>query len=297
MRGHVADRELLLSLDGELPPRRQSRVARHVDSCTACRDRAAGLRLAMQDVVAGYRAVHRHVPRGSHAAGRARLEQALNVAVAARPSWLDGVAAVVGPAPLRVLGIAACVILVCAVALVAARVTSRPVTGVVAAGALPESVLTPGAVSPLTAAELCHGVRPSRLVTEAVRQQVLRAYGMEHVSTAAYELDALITPELGGSTDAANLWPQRYQSPVWNARVKDELERLLPEMVCSGRITLAEAQREIASDWVAAYKRHFRTDVPLLAHTGPAADEDDELVFVSGGPVATQAAFVAASGR
>jgi hypothetical protein len=73
-----------------------------------------------------------------------------------------------------------------------------------------------------------------------------------------------------------NLWPQRYESPVWNARVKDELEQLLPTLVCSNQVELRLAQGEIARDWVAAYKRYFKTDVPLLAHRGaPIADEDD----------------------
>src|SRR5262245_29543229 len=36
---HPDDRELLLSLDGELPARDQRLVARHLTSCSACRDR------------------------------------------------------------------------------------------------------------------------------------------------------------------------------------------------------------------------------------------------------------------
>jgi hypothetical protein len=118
---------------------------------------------------------------------------------------------------------------------------------------------------------------------------------MEHVPAAAFELDALITPELGGSTDPANLWPQRYQSPVWNARIKDELERLLPEKVCRQEMTLAQAQQEIAADWVAAYKRHFRTEVPLQAHLRPAEDDGPELLYVTEPVVAQVAAFRVAS--
>jgi hypothetical protein len=70
-----------------------------------------------------------------------------------------------------------------------------------------------------------------------------------------------------------------YASPVWNARVKDELERLLPEMVCRGQVDLARAQREIATDWVAAYKHYFNTDAPLQAHVGAPLAEDSELEF------------------
>ncbi len=102
---------------------------------------------------------------------------------------------------------------------------------------------------------------------------------MENVSTRTYELDALITPELGGTTEPENLWPQRYESPVWNARVKDELEQLLPKLVCSSRVDLAQAQQDIATDWVAAYKRYFKTDAPLQAHRGAPMADDDDLEF------------------
>ncbi len=70
-------------------------------------------------------------------------------------------------------------IAVCAAALIALRSMTEPTVGGMPPGALPEPSLTPGAVSELTTAELCNGVRPSRLVTEAVRQQVLHAYRME----------------------------------------------------------------------------------------------------------------------
>ena len=152
-----------------------------------------------------------------------------------------------------------------ALVLVAVMLTgSRTAEQVVAAPALPVAAFTPGAVSGLTAIELCAGIRPSRLVTDSARWQVLRAYGMEDVPASTYELDALITPELGGTTDPLNLWPQPYASPVWNARVKDELERLLPQLVCSNHLALAQAQQDIATDWVAAYKRYFKTETPLL---------------------------------
>ena len=112
-----------------------------------------------------------------------------------------------------------------------------------------------------------------------MREQVLNAYGMKHVPADQYELDYLITPELGGATDARNLWPQAYASPIWNARVKDELERLLPQLVCSQRLDLQTAQRDMAADWIAAYKKYFNTDQPLRAHRGPAGDDDDDEVY------------------
>jgi hypothetical protein len=50
--------------------------------------------------------------------------------------------------------------------------------------------------------------------------------------------------------------------------VKDALENRLREMVCDGSLDLAEAQREIAGNWIAAYKKYFQTDRPLPEHCG-----------------------------
>jgi hypothetical protein len=44
--------------------------------------------------------------------------------------------------------------------------------------------------------------------------------------------------------------------PVWNAERNDELEWRLRELVCSGAVDIAEAQRAIAEDWTEAYKRY-----------------------------------------
>jgi hypothetical protein len=83
---------------------------------------------------------------------------------------------------------------------------------------------------------------------------------------------------LGGVADARNLWPERYDSGVWNARVKDDLEALLPRMVCDGALELQVAQREIAGDWIAAYKKYFKTDRPIARQAG-RVDDDDEILF------------------
>lgn len=281
MQGHVNDHELILSWDSELSRQHQSDVTRHLESCAVCREKADRMRSAMESLATLDQAT------GEAAAPaidyrRVRLDAALREAEAAPPSWSAALAATL-PVLSATRGVAIAVVAValCATAFMTVRTARGPAVASVGRGGLPESSLTPGAVSQLTTAELCNGVRPSRLVTETVRQQVLHAYGMQGVSADAYELDALVTPELGGSTDAANLWPQRYQSSVWNARVKDELEELLPELVCSDQMTLADAQREIATDWVAAYQRHFKTEMPLRAHTTGAPVDDEELLFVA----------------
>jgi anti-sigma factor RsiW len=286
MSRHVDDHDLVLFVDGESPPAERSRVTQHLDACGRCREQAARLQSALHDVAVCYGTEH-DVPLRSPDYRRVRLEAALREAAAsAPPTWLaHGMRVSLS----RALA-AAVVVTAASVLLIGVRAAPEATVAGVPAGALPESSITPGAVSPLTAAELCNGVRPSRWVTESVRQQVVRAYGMEAVPDGAYELDALITPELGGSTDPANLWPQRYHSPVWNARVKDELERLLPELVCRRELTLARAQQEIAADWIAAYKRYFKTDAPLRAHLTPSLEDDDELLFVPVRPRAAPAA-------
>jgi hypothetical protein len=45
------------------------------------------------------------------------------------------------------------------------------------------------------------------------------------------------------------------------------LEDRLRQMVCDGQMDLATAQREIAINWIEAYKKYFKTDRPLT--TGP----------------------------
>lgn len=141
----------------------------------------------------------------------------------------------------------------------------RPHRGVaVEADALPVATLTPGATIEIAIGDVCAaGPEQPPEVDAAVRVAVLRSYGMEDVPPDEYELDYLITPQLGGAPDARNLWPQRYRERVWNAGVKDQLEDLLPRLVCDGRVDLRTAQRDIAADWVAAYRKYFQTAAPL----------------------------------
>ncbi len=63
---------------------------------------------------------------------------------------------------------------------------------------------------------------------------------------------------LGGTPyDRGNLWPEpRHAAGGWDADRKDELEARLAQLVCGGNLSLADAQREIARDWIAAYQRY-----------------------------------------
>ena len=129
---------------------------------------------------------------------------------------------------------------------------------------VPSPRLTPGAARTVDRKVLCNSTLPKNQLAPAdLRERVFRSYGITHPDPGKYEVDYLITPALGGADDIRNLWPQPYVSTVWNARVKDELEDRLRELVCDGRLDLAEAQRDISTDWIAAYKKYFQTDQPV----------------------------------
>jgi len=130
---------------------------------------------------------------------------------------------------------------------------------------LPDSKLTPGAVNPdATIKVICvpnytAGVDKNgnnvRNVPESVKKKVFAEYNIDPESDK-FEIDHLISLELGGSNDIKNLWPQSYTTEPWNAHKKDTLENKLHKLVCEKNISLKEAQKAISSDWTDAYKKY-----------------------------------------
>ncbi|MGE3997750.1 MAG: hypothetical protein AB7F37_19415 [Variibacter sp.] len=118
--------------------------------------------------------------------------------------------------------------------------------------------LTPGAVFPVTAAEVCRPgyAKSVRHVAGRTKALVYREYGIQDRRSAAYEIDHLISLGLGGSNDIRNLWPESLDTQPWNGRAKDRLEDRLHKLVCKGALSLDEAQAAIASDWIAAYQKY-----------------------------------------
>jgi len=113
-----------------------------------------------------------------------------------------------------------------------------------------DPVRTPGvlnpAVTPATIrATICrHGwtttVRPPVEYTNALKREQMRAYG-ETGPLSAYQEDHLISLELGGDpTDPRNLWPEPYP----RAAAVDQIENRLNDEVCSGSLSLRDAQVE-----------------------------------------------------
>ena len=74
-----------------------------------------------------------------------------------------------------------------------------------------------------------------------------------------YEVDHIVSLELGGSNVAANLYPEAARvGPGFH--VKDRLENRLHSLVCSGQMSLRHAQRGIAANWVVLYREVFGID-------------------------------------
>ncbi len=137
-------------------------------------------------------------------------------------------------------------------------------TGCVSQGGLPDPACTPGAIDPrvsiaTAAGTICTSgyaatVRPPVAVTDRIKREQMAAYGLQGQPLSAYELDHLISLELGGApADVANLWPEPWTGDG-NAHQKDAIETHLKRGVCSGAVSLADAQRMIATDWLAVYR-------------------------------------------
>ena len=119
----------------------------------------------------------------------------------------------------------------------------------------PDPRCTPGALDPGVTQASIHQticvrgwtstVRPPESVTEAEKRASMAAYGAAG-RLSAYEYDHFVPLELGGAVnDPRNLWPEPGASP----NPKDTVESDLRAAVCAGRMTLADAQRAIVSDW------------------------------------------------
>jgi hypothetical protein len=63
----------------------------------------------------------------------------------------------------------------------------------------------------------------------------------------------LISLELGGSNDISNLWPEAAD-PTPGFHQKDQVENYLHKQVCEGKLSLKQAQQEIATDWLRVYE-------------------------------------------
>ncbi len=130
-------------------------------------------------------------------------------------------------------------------------------SGCVAHGGLPDSACSPGAIFPdATVKDICTSGYSSsvRNVPTSEKNHAYAEYGIHSHHSGQYEVDHLISLELGGSNDIANLWPEAA-SPTPGFHQKDQVENYLHDQVCSGAVSLKDAQYEIATNWLAVYNR------------------------------------------
>lgn len=134
-----------------------------------------------------------------------------------------------------------------------------------AAGSLPDSACTPGAVLPnITADQVCSAGYEYTVpgLTDQERQAVYQEYGFTGPQYG-YVIDHLISVPLGGSNDIANLWvaPQGFEGDP-GFRLKQQLVVALQQQICFGPMPLIQAQQMLATNWVAAYQRYVEAQPP-----------------------------------
>ena len=260
---HLSDQILLLCADGELSARDAAQVADHLAACWTCRARRLEMETAVSDFVRVYRGTRETgipSPRGPR---DLLVAQMIALSRTQSGSWFSRVR---GNSLRFSLAIAGCA----GVLAVAASLVSTFWSGGEPVRAstlmLPDRHLTPGATVLMSRDEVCRATSiGNKPVPVALQREVFREYGIRSNADAprAYEVDYLITPALGGADDLRNLWPESYEATVWNAHVKDQLEDYLRDRVCTGALDLGKAQRDLAVNWIDAYKLYFHTDRPL----------------------------------
>jgi len=120
---------------------------------------------------------------------------------------------------------------------------------------VPNPTLTPGVAAITDAKRICATKwgKDERHVTPKMKREVCAQYHARNCPGKGWEIDHLISRELGGADDVRNLWPQ----PAPSFHQKDVLENLLHRKVCAGEISLADAQACLVDDWWACYQKYY----------------------------------------
>jgi hypothetical protein len=261
---HPSDPQLLLAVEGELSSNEEKAIRLHLDLCWKCRARRQEIESAITDFTRAHQQeLDGKLPPAAGPRALLKAQLAQMSAEAPRSNWF-------GHARRFDLAVAAaaCALAVFGVLLLRVLTTrqGRPLPQTVAVS-IPNPRLTPGAAILSSRQAVCALANTkNKTVSVALQKQVFEEYGIASVEPRAYEIDYLVTPALGGADDIRNLWPHSYSATAWNAGVKDDLEDRLREMVCNGSLDLTEAQKEIAQNWIAAYKKYFHTEQPLEQH-------------------------------
>ena len=134
--------------------------------------------------------------------------------------------------------------------------------------ALQDSACTPGAVLTTDTKVICVSgyTKTVRNVTTSTKKKVFKEYEIPWSLHSNYEVDHLISLEVGGSNDISNLWPESY-SIKNGSLIKDAFENHLHKEVCNGKVSLSDAQQEISGNWLLYYQQWKHPS--FIASTSP----------------------------
>jgi hypothetical protein len=90
------------------------------------------------------------------------------------------------------------------------------------------------------------------VVPESVRQKVFAAYGIDPQDNRHIPI-RLIPAALGGTNSEKNVFPVT----PWFAGLKARLDGYLVDEVRAGRMTPAQVEAELTSDWIKSCHRHY----------------------------------------
>jgi hypothetical protein len=127
----------------------------------------------------------------------------------------------------------------------------------------PNSQLTPGVVAEMDLRKICAQPKHIKglfdpqnpLIPPDQKQAVFNAYRIPPQRQALYGLDLLIPMQLGGAITPANIWPMPPTHTV-SFHQKAVLNQRMRTLVCHGEMPLAQAQREMACDWVGLWAKY-----------------------------------------
>ena len=252
---HLSQAERIRFVDGEMSLEEISRVKAHLEQCHECHAALEETRRIAEEL---NRSLNADWNESTSEAGydfRSELAEGKRSRIAAWGRRMGSAE------KLRWAGAAACVVTV-----ILCLPRWQRSNGEIAFS-LPNRALTPGVTRSVELGAVCSAKEDEDLdpeVPQETQKAVFREYGISMERSAKdFQVDYLISPQLGGTDDVRNLWPQSYKETRWNAQAKDVLERHLSQMVCEKKITLAQAQHEIASNWIAAYQKYFHTSRPV----------------------------------
>jgi hypothetical protein len=267
---HLTREELLLFMDGEMGDKAATQAGVHLARCRECSMALERVEVTLKKVDAVYRAEDL---QGNEGEGQRSLLQARLLQEAKDRSghwWRLPL--------LQPMAYAAAALLVAILSVGLVQRHAMEQSSYSAGKLVPNPKLTPGATRQVAYEEICPAQDDDKdpAVPTSMQQAVFKEYGVRRIArTHEFQVDYLINPQLGGTGEIRNLWPQPYGLTLWNAHAKDDLEDRLHQMVCNREIGISEAHHELATNWIAAYKKYFHTQTPLR--------KEPTLAAVSGG--------------